>query len=104
MNRYDFALFFALLGTGPRAGRGGGYTPIIHKTAIGDGARRLGEDHAPLVLYSIAGPGGIDPRRGTLSCRAENRDAIPDAVPVLVLLDKKDDMAYLGSKSNSCLE
>lgn len=73
MNRYDFALFFVHFGTGPRAGRGGGYTPIIHKTAIGDGAQK-------------------------------NRDAIPDAVPVLVLLDKKDDMAYLGSKSNSCLE
>ena len=89
MNRYDFALFFALFGTRPRAGRGGGYTPIIHKTAIGDGARRLGEDRS---------------YRRKLSCRAENRDAIPDAVPVLVLLDKKDDMAYLGSKSNSCLE
>ena len=73
MNRYDFALFFVHFGTGPRAGRGGGYTPIIRKTAIGDGALK-------------------------------NRDAIPDAVPVLVLLDKKDDMAYLGSKSNSCLE
>ena len=73
MNRYDFALFFVHFGTGPRAGRGGGYTPIIHKTAIGDGAQK-------------------------------NRDAIPDAVPVLVLLDKKDDMACLGSKSNSCLE
>lgn len=73
MNRYDLALFFVHFGTGPRAGRGGGYTPIIHKTAIGDGALK-------------------------------NRDAIPDAVPVLVLLDKKDDMAYLGSKSNSCLE
>ena len=73
MNQYDFALFFVHFGTGPRAGRGGGYTPIIPKTAIGDGALK-------------------------------NRDAIPDAVPVLVLLDKKDDMAYLGSKSNSCLE
>lgn len=73
MNRYDFALFFVHFGTGPRAGRGGGYTPNIHKTAIGDGALK-------------------------------NRAAIPDAVPVLVLLDKKDDMAYLGSKSNSCLE
>lgn len=61
MNRYDFALFFVHFGTGPRAGRGGGYTPIIHKTAIGDGARRLGEDHAPSVLYSIAGPGGSIP-------------------------------------------
>lgn len=60
MNQYDFALFFVHFGTGPRAGRGGGYTPIIHKTAIGDGARRLGEDHAPLVLYSIAGPAGGD--------------------------------------------
>lgn len=73
MNRYDFALFFVHFGTGPRAGRGGGYTPNIHKTAIGDGALK-------------------------------NRDAIPDEVPVLVQLDKKDDMAYLGSKSNSCLE
>lgn len=96
MNRYDFALFFVHFGTGPRAGRGGGYTPIIHKTAIGDGARRFGEDHAP----------SDDKRsyRRKLSCRAENRDAIPDAVPVLVLLDKKDDMAYLGRESNSCLK
>ena len=73
MNRYDFALFFVHFGTGPRAGRGGRYTPIINKTAIVDETKK-------------------------------NRNAIPDAVPVLVLLEKKDDMAYLGSKSNSCLE
>lgn len=74
MNRYDFALFFMHFGNRGRALDGAG-------------------DILLNIHKTAIGDGAL-----------KNRDAIPDAVPVLVLLDKKDDMAYLGSKSNSCLE